>query len=346
MRNACTQPPEGYSPEEWEAIPVKRRWQIRNRDKIRVYNREYLRRNSLSLARSPFTKPRTPPPSPPRLPFSQPCSPPSYLRTALMPDILSPKEIEEIRGRVEAATPGPWRWTWRENDQTWPGAVVMDGHNTFGGYAIAMCPKMRGPGERYSWEHDAALLASSRTDIPRLLAHADALQARAEAAESELARLKEQGEWRLVPVEPTPEMCAAAGRFNYGFVGQVDLWVGLYRAMLSAAPPAPSQSINAEMLAAFDALIIDVENKFGDPHTLRHAKQSLAIARAQSSPAQDREATRAEAFREAGDAVRAVWARLHPPFHARSTAAEKIVGELIEAFLALSAPAEQKEAGR
>lgn len=85
-------------------------------------------------------------------------------------------EVDAIRARAEAATPGPWRW--RDDGYD---SVVLDRSDDY----VGGCPDC---GVRAGFdESDAEFIAAARTDIPALL---DALdEARAEAA-----RLRRGGE--------------------------------------------------------------------------------------------------------------------------------------------------------
>jgi hypothetical protein len=84
-------------------------------------------------------------------------------------------DIEAIRARCEAATPGPWKvqdqdgWYWSvvkadEEDDGWMPDAIFDDGSAAGEYAPRCKP------------HDRDFLVSARTDIPALLAYIEELE--------------------------------------------------------------------------------------------------------------------------------------------------------------------------
>ena len=88
-------------------------------------------------------------------------------------ELLTPAELAEIRARCDAATPGPW--------QTEKGRVLT----TEIGYLVAVAESVpasfytaKPAGSLYErMAANAAFIAASRTDVPRLLATIEAMQA-------------------------------------------------------------------------------------------------------------------------------------------------------------------------
>lgn len=81
--------------------------------------------------------------------------------------------VQEIRARLEAATPGPW--------QTWPDGTEESVESvSVGRFVCHLNSNMR------QFREDAAFIANAREDVPYLLARYDALAARMAAAEAAL----------------------------------------------------------------------------------------------------------------------------------------------------------------
>lgn len=79
--------------------------------------------------------------------------------------------VQEIRARLEAATPGPW--------QTWPDGTEESVESvSVGRFVCHLNSNMR------QFREDAAFIANAREDVPYLLARYDALAARMAAAEA------------------------------------------------------------------------------------------------------------------------------------------------------------------
>lgn len=86
-------------------------------------------------------------------------------------------DLEAIRARCDAATPGPWKvedhdgWYWsvvkaEKADDDWMPDVVFDDGSAAGEYGQECNP------------HDRDFLVAARTDIPALLAYIDELERR------------------------------------------------------------------------------------------------------------------------------------------------------------------------
>lgn len=90
---------------------------------------------------------------------------------------LTPEELDAIRRRTEAATPGPWEWD-RDKSQwknwIYPNRLYGDGMVTDVICADDYHMELR--------ECDHAFIQHARTDIPRLLAEVDALTRERDAA--------------------------------------------------------------------------------------------------------------------------------------------------------------------
>lgn len=105
-----------------------------------------------------------------------------------MADLLSPEELEEIRQREQAATKGPWllysgplrpEFPTRVHEiTTVSGRAVVK----WGGFDGVESPKRE-------IASTARFLAHARTDIPRLLAHIEALEKRAEKKDAALRKV-------------------------------------------------------------------------------------------------------------------------------------------------------------
>ena len=88
-------------------------------------------------------------------------------------DILTKKEIEEIKSRLEKASPGPWRVA-----STTDGEYILDCDE----FVVAAI---------FERKEDAYFVAHAREDIPRLVAEVERLQ----AALEELAEFYGWGEY-------------------------------------------------------------------------------------------------------------------------------------------------------
>lgn len=86
-------------------------------------------------------------------------------------------DIDAIRARAEAATPGPWEWNTERFKGGWSGITGKDN-------AEILFPNHCNDGDDgYAWfedfpnDADAAFIAHAREDIPALLAEVDRLTA-------------------------------------------------------------------------------------------------------------------------------------------------------------------------
>lgn len=66
-------------------------------------------------------------------------------------------DYDDLRAKAMAATPGPWKWGWRNDDVT-PGSVHTDEPNC---RAVAMCPRY---GKR-EFKRDAAYIAAANPAV-------------------------------------------------------------------------------------------------------------------------------------------------------------------------------------
>lgn len=88
--------------------------------------------------------------------------------------------VQEIRARLEAATPGPW--------QTWPDGTEESVESvSVGRFVCHLNSNMR------QFRDDAAFIAHARQDVPWLLARLDALEAERDYLESGFKTLLEVG---------------------------------------------------------------------------------------------------------------------------------------------------------
>ena len=89
--------------------------------------------------------------------------------------------------------------------------------------------------------------------------------------------------WKLVPVEPTPEMVSAAEEAHMPF-GDMD--IALRMAILSApSAPATVQGVNAQLLEALEGMLLHIrepesESEFQWPEHFKKQKAAFAAARA------------------------------------------------------------------
>jgi hypothetical protein len=98
---------------------------------------------------------------------------------------MTTEELQACRDRAEAATPGPWEMSRRDD--------VMGGFDYFveaGPLCVAVAAEDARPTRGMGAKRDAAFIAHARTDVPRLLATVDHAEARAERAEAALAELR------------------------------------------------------------------------------------------------------------------------------------------------------------
>jgi hypothetical protein len=115
---------------------------------------------------------------------------------------MTAEELNAIRARAEAATPGPWRQGTHA-----PHAVYREGENQ--GHIAAAGPMARGT------LADVAFIAHARTDIPALLAHVDTL--RAVVTDEERTKLIGYVAFELA-AKHCPKMIAAGRQGHPGYV--------------------------------------------------------------------------------------------------------------------------------
>ena len=114
---------------------------------------------------------------------------------------LSQERLTEIRARLEAATPGPWRVWHRAVDRT-----EHDDQLGLLGLDIAGPPEpARG---RFARAADAQLIAHAPADLRDLLAHT-------EERDRALAEADARVAWLLTVIDVTAEVEEAAGRLTY-----------------------------------------------------------------------------------------------------------------------------------
>lgn len=76
-------------------------------------------------------------------------------------------ELTAIERRAQAATPGPWMWTY-DGSSDWSVGPEPDTQ----GQAVANCHRYRAP-----FNHDAVFIAHAREDVPALVAEVRKLRA-------------------------------------------------------------------------------------------------------------------------------------------------------------------------
>jgi len=101
----------------------------------------------------------------------------------------APLDLGAIRGRVEAATEGPWR-TVDERGQKF--ALCADGTDLLVESEIGLICETDLDGLNECAEPDAAFIAHARTDVPALLAEVERLRAVVEAVEAVMTKI---GRW-------------------------------------------------------------------------------------------------------------------------------------------------------
>ncbi len=96
-------------------------------------------------------------------------------------EMLTPEQVAEIRKREAAATPGPWKYHLREDDEAYPASIFSIESDALRSVAIS---------PRFAVEHfieaDAPFIASARTDVPALCDTVDALRAEVERLNQKL----------------------------------------------------------------------------------------------------------------------------------------------------------------
>lgn len=95
---------------------------------------------------------------------------------------LTKADLAEIKRRCDAATPGPWGWY--SEDQSMISLCGDNGRDLEQHVvSLTICESCQKGHDHWEWGHcytadaqDAAFIAAARTDIPRLLAHIEALE--------------------------------------------------------------------------------------------------------------------------------------------------------------------------
>ena len=106
-----------------------------------------------------------------------------------MTDPMTPEELKACRERAEAATPGPWEMSRRDD--------VMGGFDYFveaGPLCVAVAAEDARPTRGMGAKRDAAFIAHARQDVPRMLATIDKLREDAAA-----------DEWQPIEIAPEDE---------------------------------------------------------------------------------------------------------------------------------------------
>lgn len=118
------------------------------------------------------------------------------------PDGAQPLDLDAIRERADAATPGPW-WPWHRGQYV--GWEIAVGEPDEDGRPTARLPDdMRTDIGR---AEDARFIAAARTDVPALVDEVERLRAVADAASAIVAFLRKRGwkpenEWFIPETAP------------------------------------------------------------------------------------------------------------------------------------------------
>lgn len=129
-----------------------------------------------------------------------------------MTEPLSTTELDAIRARADAATPGPWSARNRSSDGI---------EDAFLGFEIDGPPDAtRG---QFARRADAEFMAHARTDIPALLEHIEA-QTREIAALKELRKRVDEAEIALLSDNNAESIPTSVVRSNFAHIwhGQAD----------------------------------------------------------------------------------------------------------------------------
>lgn len=86
--------------------------------------------------------------------------------------------LDEIKARVEAATPGPWEWR-NGNIRTAPVDTESDYYDSNG----LLCADRPGAKPVIKWQGDKDFIIAARQDVPELVAEVERLRAALEAIE-------------------------------------------------------------------------------------------------------------------------------------------------------------------
>lgn len=94
--------------------------------------------------------------------------------------MLSEERLQGIQKRCEAATPGPWRHTYKDCSH-FMSSDFIDRHGDGMGVGLVACDINQPNADLYATEADMEFIAYARQDIPELLAEIERLQAIIEA---------------------------------------------------------------------------------------------------------------------------------------------------------------------
>lgn len=135
---------------------------------------------------------------------------------------LTDEEIEEIKARAEAATPGPWKW-WTSN--SWNRLKRDDCGVTQNVAEPFVSRSDNHPGLSIN-EEDMAFIAHARTDIPALLSALEAEKKRADEAEALAERLKREAAQHAQEARTANATIAEAYQAVTGGAGEPGNWHG------------------------------------------------------------------------------------------------------------------------
>ena len=82
---------------------------------------------------------------------------------------MTKSELDQIRARADAATPGPWRYTYKDC-QYHMSSCFIDREGDPDGVGIVTCDINQDNADLYATTGDMELIAHARTDIPALCA--------------------------------------------------------------------------------------------------------------------------------------------------------------------------------
>ena len=85
---------------------------------------------------------------------------------------MTSEELKEIEERCNKATPGPWHFNPGDSYSAYPSVM------TRGRFLLVFDVAEDAPDDFPGWDEDAAFVAHSREDIPKLLVHIKELESR------------------------------------------------------------------------------------------------------------------------------------------------------------------------
>ena len=104
-----------------------------------------------------------------------------------MTENTEPLDLDAIRARAEAATPGPWeagiQWVYSD------GQIYADDNRVPDVLGMEFADPDRAEDEARRGQRNAEFIAAARTDVPTLLAEVKRLRAERDAAREALARV-------------------------------------------------------------------------------------------------------------------------------------------------------------